>query len=345
MQANPALSAWIDRQIGRAWRTDLDRLRDLEPAHKDAAAKAEFVQVKYANKQKLARTILDRTGIRVDPDFMFDVQVKRIHEYKRQLLHVLGVMDEYFRIVEDGIIPGAPRVHIFAGKAAPGYFRAKLIIKLVNNLADVINRDPKVSNYLKVVFLPDYKVSLAEVIIPAADLSEQISTAGLEASGTSNMKFALNGALTVGTLDGANVEMLEEVGADNIFIFGLRTPEVQRLRSEGYNPWDWYHRDPRIKRILDALGSDAFSANEPGIFQPIRRALLEEGDHYLHLADFGPYVAAQEKVSETFIDPALWSSKAILNVARMSKFSSDRTIREYAREIWSLPPIPIPSNS
>jgi starch phosphorylase len=339
MQANPALPSWIDKPTGKAWRTDLDRLRDLEPAHKDPAAQAEFLEVKYANKQRLARAIFDRIGVRVDPQAMFDVQVKRIHEYKRQLLHVLGVMDEYFRIVEDGIIPAAPRVHIFAGKAAPGYFRAKLIIKLVNNLASVVNRDPRASDLLKVVFLPDYKVSLAEVIIPAADLSEQISTAGMEASGTSNMKFALNGALTVGTLDGANVEMLDEVGEENIFIFGLRTPEVQRMWSEGYNPWDWYHRDSRIRRILDSLSANVFSADEPGIFEPIRRALLEEGDHYLHLADFGPYVAAQDKVSETFLDPALWSSKTILNVARMSKFSSDRTIREYARDIWNIAPV------
>jgi len=320
-------------------------LQNLEPASKDPVAQAEFLEVKYANKQKLARTIFDRTGVRVDPRFMFDVQVKRIHEYKRQLLHALGIMDEYFRIVEDGIIPVVPRVHIFAGKAAPGYYRAKLIIKLINNLASVVNSDPKVSDHLKVVFLPDYKVSLAEVIIPAADLSEQISTAGMEASGTSNMKFALNGALTVGTLDGANVEMLEEVGSDNIFIFGLRTPQVQRLWSEGYSPWDWYHQDLRIKRILDSLAADVFSADEPGIFAPIRRALLEEGDHYLHLADFGPYVAAQDKVSETFVDPVVWSSKAILNVARMSKFSSDRTIREYAQDIWHVVPVyPVAQN-
>ena len=333
------MSAWIDKQIGKAWRTDLDRLHDLESASKDSAAQVEFLQVKYANKQRLARTIFDRTGVRVDPRSMFDVQVKRIHEYKRQLLHALGIIDEYFRIVEDGIIPVVPRVHIFAGKAAPGYFRAKLIIKLINNLANVVNSDPRVFDHLKVVFLPDYKVSLAEVIIPAADLSEQISTAGMEASGTSNMKFALNGALTIGTLDGANVEMLEEVGEDNIFIFGLRTPEVQRLSLEGYSPWDWYHQDSRIKRILDCIAGDVFSADEPGIFAPIRRGLLEEGDHYFHLADFGPYVAAQDKVSGTFIDPAIWSSKAILNVARMSKFSSDRTIREYAQDIWHVAPV------
>ncbi len=339
MQANPDLSSWIDEQIGDEWRTDLDRLKNLEPSSKDATARAEFLDVKYANKRRLARTILDRTGIRVDPHSMFDVQVKRIHEYKRQLLHALGIMDEYFRIIEDGVIPAAPRVHIFAGKAAPGYHRAKLIIKLINNLANVINSDRRTFDLIKVVFLPDYKVSLAEVIIPAADLSEQISTAGMEASGTSNMKFALNGALTVGTLDGANVEMLEEVGADNIFIFGLKTEEVQRLRAEGYNPWDWYHRDSRIRRILDSLAANTFSANEPGIFEPIRKALLDEGDHYLHLADFGPYVDAQNAISKTFLDPKAWTSKAILNVARMSKFSSDRTIQEYAHDIWDVKPV------
>jgi starch phosphorylase len=339
MQANPALSRWIDKQIGKGWRVDLDRLRDLEPASGDSVAQTEFLDVKRANKQGLARTIFDRTGVRVDPRSMFDVQVKRIHEYKRQLLHALGVMHEYFRIVEDGVLPAVSRVHIFSGKAAPGYLRAKLIIKLVNNIAKVVNSDPKVSDFLKVIFLPDYKVSLAEVIIPAADLSEQISTAGMEASGTSNMKFAMNGALTIGTLDGANIEMLEEVGADNIFIFGLHAGEVQRMRSEGYSPWDWYRRDFRIKRILDSLAANQFSAKEPGIFEPIRRALLEEGDHYFHLADFGPYMTAQDNVSETFTDPALWSSKAILNVARMSKFSSDRTIREYAKDIWNVVPV------
>ena len=340
MQANPGLSAWIDRMIGESWRTDFDRLRDLEAFHSDSAAQAAFLEIKHANKQKLARTIFDRTGVRVDPRSMFDVQVKRIHEYKRQLLHALGIIDEYFRIVEDGITPVVPRVHIFAGKAAPGYFRAKVIIKLINNVASIINNDPRCSDVLKVVFLPDYKVSLAEVIIPGADVSEQISTAGMEASGTSNMKFAMNGALTIGTLDGANIEILEEVRQDNIFIFGLRSEEVQQLWSQGYSSWDWYHQSSRLRRVLDSLGgADRFSAHEPRIFELIRRALLEDGDHYLHLADFESYVNAQEKISETFSDPRVWSSKAILNVARMSKFSSDRTIREYARDIWNVQPV------
>jgi len=339
MHANPALSMWIDERIGLGWREDLVRLRDLESFSDDPLSQREFLSVKYANKERLTRTILNLTGVRVDPRAMFDIQVKRIHEYKRQLLHALAIIDEYFRIVEDGNIPSVPRVHVFAGKAAPGYFRAKMIIKLINNIASVINKDPNISNVLKVIFLPDYKVSLAEIIIPAADLSEQISTAGMEASGTSNMKFALNGALTVGTLDGANVEMLQEVGADNIFIFGLHADEVRRTRAEGYDPWVWYQQDKRIKRVLDSLGSNTFSRNELGIFEPIRRALLDEGDHYLHLADFSSYLAAQEKASKTFEDPSKWSSKAILNVARMGKFSSDRTIHEYAHDIWNVRPV------
>lgn len=336
MHANPSLGSWIDRRIGRSWRTDLDRLLDLEPFSIEPESQASFLEVKHANKQKLARTIFDLTSIRVDTRALFDVQVKRIHEYKRQLLHALAVIDEYFRIVEDGVMPVASRVHVFAGKAAPGYFKAKLIIKLINNIADTVNKDPRVGDALKVVFLPDYKVSLAEIIIPAADLSEQISTAGMEASGTSNMKFALNGALTIGTLDGANIEMLREVGAEHMFIFGLQTHEVQRLWATGYSAWDWYYQHPRIRRVLDSLTSAAFSGSEPGIFEAIRKVLLDEGDHYLHLADFNSYLAAQESVSWTFLDPAIWSNKAILNVARMSKFSSDRTIREYAQDIWNI---------
>jgi glycogen phosphorylase len=340
IQANPGLVQWIDERIGRAWRQDLDRLRDLEHFCVDPQSQRDFREIKFANKQKLARAIVDRTSLRVDPHALFDVQVKRIHEYKRQLLHALAIIDEYFRIVDDGNIPAVPRVHVFAGKAAPGYFRAKLIIKLINNIAAIVNSDPRVGDALKVVFLPDYKVSLAEIIIPAADLSEQISTAGMEASGTSNMKFALNGALTVGTLDGANVEMLEEVGSENIFIFGLHADEVQTLLSAGYNPWDIYHQDHRIERALDSLTSGLFSRGEHGIFDPIRRALLDEGDHYLHLADFPSYLTAQDRISSVFTDEAEWSSKAILNVARMSKFSSDRTIKEYAHDIWNVKSIP-----
>jgi glycogen phosphorylase len=340
MHANPALSIWIDERIGDFWREDLDRLRELERFSDDPVSQRGFLAVKFTNKEKLARTILNDTGLRVDPSAMFDVQVKRIHEYKRQLLHALAIIDEYFRIVDDDIIPAVSRVHIFAGKAAPGYIQAKLIIKLINNIASVVNNDPKIGNLLKVVFLPDYKVSLAEIIIPAADVSEQISTAGMEASGTSNMKFALNGALTIGTLDGANVEMSREVGADNIFIFGLHADEVRRTRFEGYNPWDLYCQDHRIKRVLDSLTSNTFSSGESGIFEPLRKGLLDEGDYYLHLADFSSYLDAQKMVSEMFQDSSKWSSKAILNVARMSKFSSDRTIQEYADDIWNIRSVP-----
>jgi starch phosphorylase len=340
MHSNPALAMWIDERIGEAWRKDLDRLIELESFSDDPASQRGFLAIKFANKENLTQTILDSTGVRVNPLAMFDVQVKRIHEYKRQLLHALAIIDEYFRIVEDGIIPAVSRVHLFAGKAAPGYFRAKLIINLINNIATVVNKDPRVGDLLKIVFLPDYKVSLAEIIIPAADLSEQISTAGMEASGTSNMKFAMNGALTIGTLDGANVEMLRELGSDNIFIFGLRAEEVRSARTKGYDPWDYYHEDQRIKRVLDSLTSDFVCTGEAGIFEPIRRALLDEGDNYLHLADFDSYIDAQQRISSVFLDPVEWSSKAILNIARMSKFSSDRTIREYARDIWNIRSIP-----
>ena len=340
IQANPGLSSWIDEHVGDAWRTDFDRLRDLEALHTDRTARIEFIEIKHRNKQRLARTVFDRTGVILDPRSIFDVQVKRIHEYKRQLLHALGIIDEYLQIVEDGITPAVPRTHIFAGKAAPGYFKAKLIIKLINNLASAVNHHPKASEFLKVVFLPDYKVSLAEVIIPGADLSEQVSTAGMEASGTSNMKFAMNGALTVGTLDGANIEIMEEVGPDNIFIFGLRSEEVTRMQTGGYNPRAYYQQNPRLKRVLDRVASNTFSAKEPGIFEPILRALLDEGDPYFHLADFGSYVGVQDEIAKSFADPMSWSSKAILNVARMSKFSSDRTIREYARDIWNVKSVP-----
>lgn len=337
MHANPALCAWISDRIGDRWCDDLERLEELDRFADDASSQRAFLTVKQGNKERLALAILERTGIRVDAQSMFDVQIKRIHEYKRQLLNVLGVIDEYLRIVEDGERPIIPRVRIFAGKAAPGYFIAKLLIKLVNNIADVVNRDPRVGDRLKVVFLPDYKVSLAEIIIPAADLSEQISTAGTEASGTGNMKLALNGALTIGTLDGANIEIREAVGPENIFIFGLQTEEVRRMRAEGYNPRDWYHRQPRIQRIVDGL--DRFTARTPGIFDPIRRSLLDEGDRYMHLADLPSYMAVQDDVSRVFANPLQWSSKAIRNVARMSRFSSDRTIQEYARDIWNIVPV------
>ena len=339
MHANPDLSSWISDCIGNDWRKDLDCLRALEPLAADHAAQESFLAVKHGNKHRLARTIREQTGILVDTKSLFDVQIKRMHEYKRQLLHVLAILDEYLSIVEDGEALPAARTHVFGGKAAPGYLMAKLIIKLINNVSSVVNGDPRVSDQMKVVFLPDYKVSLAEIVIPGADLSEQISTAGMEASGTGNMKFALNGALTIGTLDGANVEMEEEVGPDNIFIFGLETEDVQQLRARGYDPRKYYLENPRLKRVLDNLMGSRFGLNEPAIFAPIRKSLLDDGDFYLHMADFMPYVEAQSEVSALFLDPQLWSSKAILNVARMGKFSSDRTIREYADDIWGIHPV------
>ncbi len=338
--ANPALSSWITARIGSGWQEDLNRLRDLEPFAADEQSQRTFLAVKRENKLRLARAIFAATGVKAGAEALFDVQVKRIHEYKRQLLHVLGAIDQYLCIADDGVKPAAPRVHIFAGKAAPGYHMAKLIVKLINNVSHAVNRDPRSAESLKVVFRPDYKVSLAEVIVPAADLSEQISTAGMEASGTSNMKFAMNGALTIGTLDGANVEMLAEIGADNMFIFGHTVESVRQLQSGGYRPQEWYDGNPRIRRIIDAIAQNRFSPDEPGIFEPILDSLLRWGDHYLNLADLPAYLETQERVAACYRDPATWSSKAILNVARTGRFSSDRTIREYAGDIWGIQSVP-----
>ncbi|MDX2029023.1 MAG: glycogen/starch/alpha-glucan phosphorylase [Blastocatellia bacterium] len=336
LKANPQLAGLITDALGDGWITDLDRLRGLEAFAQDAGFQAEFRRIKRANKERLAQVVRDTTRVRVDPDSLFDIQAKRIHEYKRQLLNALHVIDEYLGIVEDGREPAAPRTVLFAGKAAPGYWAAKQLIKLVNNLGRTINDDPRVRGLLKVAFVPDYRVSLAERIIPAADLSEQISTAGKEASGTGNMKFAMNGALTIGTLDGANIEIKEEVGDDNIFIFGLTAGEIADLRSRGaYRPWD-YCSDPRINRIIAALDSDLFCPREPGMFDWIARSLTNAHDEYFHLADLPSYLAAQQRAEQEFRDPAVWAPKAILNVARMGKFSSDRTIAQYADEIWGL---------
>ena len=271
----------------------------------------------------------------VDPHTLFDVQVKRLHEYKRQLLNAMRIIHEYFCLVEDGCEPTAPRTYVFAGKAASGYWQAKQIIKLINSLGEVINKDPRVDGQIRVVFVPDYKVSVAEKLIPAADLSEQISTAGMEASGTGNMKLAMNGALTIGTLDGANIEIRAEVGEDNIFIFGLRADEIQRMQEAGtYHPRELYGADPHLKRVVDSFKSGIFCPGEPGLFEWIYDSLLEGGDTYFHLADFASYIGAQHQVGSEFKQPAVWARKAILNVARMGKFSSDRTIAEYAKDIW-----------
>ncbi len=336
-QANPLLAGLITRTVGDTWMTDLERLRELEPYANDSAFRQEFSSIKRSNKERLARVIADTTSVTVDPDSLFDVQIKRIHEYKRQLLNVMRIVHEYLCLIEDGTQPAVPRTYVFAGKAAPGYWAAKQIIKLVNNVGSIINNDPRVKGQIKVVFVPDFRVSLAEVIIPGADLSEQISTAGSEASGTGNMKLALNGALTIGTLDGANVEILEAVGAENIFIFGLTADQIQTLRANGsYRPRDVYDRDPRLTRIIDAFESNVFSPKEPGLFHWIVESLLDRGDPYFHVADLPAYIDAHHRVDDIFKQPAAWASKAILNVARIGRFSSDRTVAEYARDIWGI---------
>jgi glycogen phosphorylase len=339
LQANPGLAKSISEVIGPEWITDATQLRRLEPLAEDAGFRRLFRAVKRDNKARLAEIVRADNGITLDLESIFDVQVKRIHEYKRQLLDVLRVASEYLRMKEDRSYDPYPRSYLFGGKAAPGYAMAKWIIKLVNAVADVVNRDVDVRGRITVAFLKNYRVSLAERIFPAAEVSEQISTAGKEASGTGNMKFALNGALTIGTLDGANVEIREEVGAENFFLFGLTVEGVAALRKRGYDPWEWYRNDRRIKTVLDALSSGVFSPGEPGLFRPIVDSLLNGGDPYLVLADFAAYCACQDEVEEAYRDPERWTRMAILNVARAGKFSSDRTIREYAEEIWKVPPV------
>src|SRR5271157_5766858 len=268
---------------------------------------------------------------------MFDVQIKRIHEYKRQLLNVMGIIHDYLGVVEHGVVPSLPRTYIFAGKAAPGYWAAKQIIKLIHSVADVVNNDDKARDYMKVAFLPDYRVSLAQLIIPAADLSEQISMAGMEASGTGNMKLAMNGALTIGTYDGANIEIAEEVGDDNIYIFGLRAEEIREMQQKGsYNPRDCYENDASVHEVMDALASDRFCPNEHGLFRWIFDELVHRGDRYYHIADFPAYVETQALIDGEYLNEEVWWRKAILNVARIGKFSSDRTVTEYAHDFWHI---------
>jgi glycogen phosphorylase len=337
LNSNPALSQLITDFIGDCWITDLDQLRKLEPLAEDVAFRQRFRATKRQNKSLLAKLIARETGISVSPDSLFDVQVKRLHEYKRQLLLVFYIIVLYDRLKKDPKLDIVPRTFIFGAKAAPGYFMAKLIIKLIHQVAEVVNGDPQVLDKMKVVFLPNYRVSLAQKIIPAADLSEQISLAGTEASGTGNMKMMLNGAITVGTLDGANVEILEEVGEKNIFIFGLKTEEVERRRG-AYNPWDVYHSDEEIRRAFAMIEKGFFSLLEPGIFKPLLQSLLEGGDRYMLLADLRGYIQTQERVDAAYREPERWDRMAILNVARAGKFSSDRAIKEYASEIWHLEP-------
>ncbi|MBN2035600.1 MAG: glycogen/starch/alpha-glucan phosphorylase [Chitinispirillaceae bacterium] len=338
-KANPSLRTLISSAIGEAWVTNLTDLKNLEPLADDAAFREKWNRAKRTAKDDFVAKMQKHERIDLDPSMMFDVQVKRMHEYKRQLLNLLHCVHLYQRLKNGDHSDMVPRTVLFGGKAAPGYHMAKLIIKFISNVAGTINNDPSTKDFLQIHFLPNYRVSLAEWLIPAAELSEQISTAGMEASGTGNMKFALNGALTIGTMDGANVEMAEQIGAENMFIFGLHVHEVEELRKKGYNPWDCYHRSEPLKRVLDLVQSGFFSPEEPHLFTPIVDSLLQGGDRYMVLADFDAYVACQEKVSAMYKNnPDTWTRMSILNVARVGIFSSDRAISGYASEIWNVTP-------
>jgi starch phosphorylase len=337
--SNPDLTALITSRIGKEWIVDLGRLRDLEEYAEDPELQAGWERTRRLNKERLAKIIAAQCGVTVDLDSLFDVQVKRIHEYKRQLLNVLRLIGDYRKLKANPSMWYPARTVLFGGKAAPGYHRAKLLIKLVHAVADVVNQDPDVAGRLRVAFLPDYRVSLAEKIIPAADLSEQISTAGTEASGTGNMKFMLNGALTVGTLDGANIEILEEVGPENIYIFGHTVDEIEELRRAGYRPFAYYERDLEIRGVLDALRDGTLGAGLRGLFDDLFDSLTYHGDRYFLLADYHAYVGAQERIARDFQDRRLWLAKSIRNTARSGRFSSDRTIAEYAQEIWGVEPV------
>ena len=337
---NPQLASLITEAIGEEWLKDASKLRALESMAKDMTFQERFRAIKRQHKVVLAQIIEEKCGVTVSPDALFDVQIKRLHEYKRQHLNLLHILTLYRRILNDPEADVYPRVFVFGAKAAPGYYLAKNIIHAINAVGEKINNDPRVKDRLKVVFLPNYGVTLAERIVPSADVSEQISTAGKEASGTGNMKLALNGALTIGTLDGANVEILEEVGPDNIFIFGLTVEEVQAKIAAGYNPFDYYWENAELRAVIDWISSDYFTG-DASTFQPIRQSLLDHGDHYLVLADYASYIETQGKIDAAYRDRAKWSEMAILNTARMGKFSSDRTIQEYAEKVWNLPSVAI----
>ena len=340
LEANPALAHEITQVIGDGWITDLSLLKQLKPFAEDSNARERFLKSKRESKVQFANWLKSTSGRVVDPDTIFDCHIKRIHEYKRQLMNALRIVICYNRLRENPGMKIVPRTFFFAGKAAPAYTLAKLIIKFINNLASTIDGDPVARGRLNVVFLPEYNVSLAERLIPASDVSNQISTAGYEASGTSNMKFMMNGALTVGTRDGATIEMAEEAGEENMFLFGLTVEQVENSRA-WYNPNWHYEHEPETRAALDLIFSDFFSRNEPGVFAPLRDTLLTQGDHYMNLADLTSYCSAQDRVGALYADPGAWAHKAILNVASSGKFSSDRSISEYASEIWKVEPCPV----
>jgi glycogen phosphorylase len=338
---NPGLATLLDETIGEDWVLNLDKLKGILPKAKDTKFQKRFMDIKKENKAGLAKIIEELTGVVVSTDAIFDVQIKRLHEYKRQQLNLIHILTLYKRLLENPDYDMVPRVFLFGAKAAPGYRMAKEIIFALNKIADKVNNDQRIKDKLKVVFLPNYRVSLAEKMFPAADISEQISTAGLEASGTGNMKFSLNGALTVGTMDGANIEMAEEIGAEHMFIFGLSVDEVKALKASGYNPYDYYYANPELKSVLDWLDTDFFTPGHPGLLSDIKRSLLEWGDEYLCLADYASYVDAQHKVDILYRDQSAWAEKAILNAGAMGKFNSDRSIEDYASKIWKLKKFPI----
>jgi len=338
--ANPPLAGAITAAIGDSWITDLDQLRNLRPLAGDAAFRAEVLKAQRATKARFTDWLQRHLEVSVDPDMIFDCQVKRIHEYKRQLLNALRIVVLYQRLRENPALAGTPRVFFFAGKAAPAYQLAKVIIKFINSLSETLDEDPVSRGKLKVLFIPEYNVTLAERIVPAADVSNQISTAGYEASGTSNMKFMINGALTLGTRDGATIEMAEEAGEENFFLFGLSAAEVAGSRP-WYSPYWHYENDMETRAALDLIFSDHFSPKEPGIFEPLRGALLTHGDQYMHLADLKSYLDADGRLCATYTRPHDWAAKTILNIAGSGKFSSDRTIKEYASGIWNAKPCPV----
>jgi starch phosphorylase len=338
--SNPKLTLLITQTIGQSWIKNLEELRQLEALIDNRSFCERWYQIKQENKQDLGAYILHHQGIQVDTNSLFDIQVKRIHEYKRQLLNVLHIITLYNRIKNNSDLDIQSRTFIFGGKAAPGYFMAKLIIKLINSVAQVVNHDPHIGDRLKVIFLPNFSVTLGEKVYPAVDLSEQISTAGKEASGTGNMKFALNGALTIGSLDGANIEIRESVGTENFFMFGLTAEQVFQLKNQGYNPRNYYNNNTELQGVIDRIASGYFSLEDPQLFQPIVDSLLNR-DEYVLLADYQSYLNCQEQISQAYQDRDKWTKMSILNVARMGKFSSDRTIREYATDIWQVRPVTV----